>query len=187
MSQKTVFDRIYSIILLRGKERSVTALESMFKSYCKLNDLNTFESEDVIAVKNELIEALNDASDYKDELAFRGLSNSDKEFRDSQKISKNTLKQDLSLVENTDTIFYNKKVVLTGVFSRYPVRDNLADVLKKFGADINTSISKKTDLVCLGGVGVGPSKMAKIEELKNDGFDIRIIEERELYNLLDSL
>lgn len=55
--------------------------------------------------------------------------------------------------------------------------------LQSLGADINTSISKKTNIVVIGD-GAGPSKLRKIEELRESGCDIRIIYEPELIDIL---
>ena len=58
-----------------------------------------------------------------------------------------------------DNPFYDKKVVITGVF---PIsRSELADKLKCMGADINVSISKCTDIVLVG-EDAGPKKIEKI-------------------------
>lgn len=89
-------------------------------------------------------------------------------------------------VENKDTIFFQKKVVITGTFCAYPDRDELGSILKSFGADINTTISGKTNIVIIG-EGAGPSKLKKIEELKARGKDIRLIYEDELCNIMNKL
>lgn len=94
--------------------------------------------------------------------------------------------KDLDCVANADTIFYDKRVVVTGIFSRYPKRENLALLLKSYGADINTSISKKTDIVVVGSA-CGPAKLNKVSELNNSGCNIRIINEEDLYKTLDNI
>ena len=73
---------------------------------------------------------------------------------------------------NKESPFYNKKVVITGVFSIG--RNDLAELLKKEGADINTAISRKTDFVFVGD-DPGPSKMEKLYDLLSEGCDIKII------------
>ena len=89
-------------------------------------------------------------------------------------------------VKNRDTIFFQKKVVITGTFENYPVRNELGELLKQLGADMNTSISKKTDIVIIG-VGAGPSKLQKIENLKSEGYPIRLVYEEELCKILKSV
>lgn len=82
-----------------------------------------------------------------------------------------------------DTIFYKKKVVFTGILEKFPDRDEIASILRQYGADVNGSISKKTDIV-IKGAGAGPSKMKKIQELQEQGCSIRVIEEPEFIEIL---
>jgi NAD-dependent DNA ligase len=187
MSQKEVFESLYSIVLTRGLDRTLDSINLMYDAYiAQDNSDNKQKTEDVTAIKNELVQLFKETQNYRDSMFTRGMTEVDRNFFEKQKISKELLIQDLSQVEKEDTIFYDKKVVLTGVFSRYPVRNYLADIIKKLGADINTSISKKTEIVCIG-EGAGPSKMAKIEQLRIEGCDILIINEQQLYNILDKL
>lgn len=87
-------------------------------------------------------------------------------------------------VENKDTTFYQKKVVFTGNLTAFPQREVIAELLRKYGADINTSISRKTDIVVMGS-GAGPSKMKKIQELQAAGYSIRVIHETEFLQILN--
>lgn len=103
-----------------------------------------------------------------------------------RKVSKELLTQlSDSEIANQDTIFFHSTVVITGTFDAYPDRNQLASNLRSLGADINTSISKNTKIVVLG-KGAGPSKVKKIEELQSAGYEIRIIREAELIELLSS-
>lgn len=88
-------------------------------------------------------------------------------------------------VADKTTPFFQKRVVITGMIATFPEREQLAMLLRSYGADINTSISSKTDIVIVG-QGAGPSKMRKIEELREKGIDIRVIEEPELLQILDA-
>ena len=94
--------------------------------------------------------------------------------------------QDLTIVENTDTLFYDKKIVISGVFERYPLRNDLAKLLKNYGADINGSISGKTDIF-ITGKDSGPKKIELVSELNKKGRNILIVNEDELYKILDSI
>ena len=87
-------------------------------------------------------------------------------------------------VENKNTPFFEKKVVLTGVLNSFPVREELACLLKRYGADINGSISKKTNIVIVGN-GCGPSKMKKIEELLGQGVEIKVLYEPEFLDIIE--
>ena len=51
---------------------------------------------------------------------------------------------------------------------------------------MNTTISGKTDIVIVG-EGAGPSKLRKIQELKDKGKDIRMIYEKELCEIMNNL
>jgi DNA polymerase-3 subunit epsilon len=98
-----------------------------------------------------------------------------------KKIDSDLLKPNLN-VENKENFFFNKKVVFTGDLDSIDRKD-AAKKIQKMGADINVSISKKTDIVIIG-QGAGPSKMKKIQELKNKGFNIRLIYEDEFIELI---
>lgn len=80
-------------------------------------------------------------------------------------------------LEDTSHYFFNKKVVITGTFENFPMRDEMAKMLHSVGADVNGSISKKTNYVIVGS-NAGPRKLEKIEELQ-----ISIINEEEFINL----
>lgn len=61
-------------------------------------------------------------------------------------------------LEDTSHFFYGKKVVISGEFDEFPVRPELAEYLWNIGADVDTSVSQKTDFLFCGS-GVGPSKL----------------------------
>jgi len=103
---------------------------------------------------------------------------------EQRKVAKETLRPlGEDEVANKETPFYAKRVVITGVLDAYPQRETLAALLRQFGADINTSISARTDIVIVGR-GCGPSKMQKVEALQAAGHDIRVIREQELLEIL---
>ena len=79
--------------------------------------------------------------------------------------------------------FYKKKVVLTGDLN-FISRKDIAHELKIRGADVNTCISKKTDIVIIGD-SPGPVKLQKIQELKQLGYAIQLIYETELINCIN--
>lgn len=90
------------------------------------------------------------------------------------------LEKDLSNA-NPENPFYDRKVVITGLFRQS--RKELAQTLKNMGADINTSISKKTHFVLIG-EDAGPSKLEKIDILLHDGFPIRKLYQDDLDAIL---
>ena len=86
-------------------------------------------------------------------------------------------------VENKDTIFFESRVVLTGDLQHFSSRQQISEILRKLGADINTAISKRTEIVIVGDKP-GPSKMEKIATLQSQGVDIKVINEQELLAIL---
>ena len=75
-----------------------------------------------------------------------------------------------------NSVFTNKTVVLTGSLENF-TRPDLTKILLGMGANVTSSVSKKTDMVIVG-TDAG-SKLDKAKEL-----NIRIIEEKELIELL---
>ena len=76
----------------------------------------------------------------------------------------------------TNSAFTNKTIVLTGSLQNY-TRPDLTKLLLSMGANVTSSVSKKTDLVVVG--ADAGSKLDKAKEL-----GIRIVEESELIELL---
>lgn len=93
---------------------------------------------------------------------------------------------DLDTIEDKSTPFFGKIVVITGIFQAYPNRNDLAKKIASLGGDVNTSISKRTNIVCVGH-SAGPSKLAKIASLNASGCEIKIIEEDELKGILGEI
>lgn len=104
----------------------------------------------------------------------------------NRSLDSDTKIQDLSIVTNKGTLFYDKKVVISGIFSRYPLRNDLGLLLKSFGADVNTSISGKTNYF-IAGEDCGPKKMEKVFDLNDKGYNIEILDEKQLYKILDKI
>ena len=83
-------------------------------------------------------------------------------------------------LEDNGHLFYKKKVVITGGFENYPFRESIAQQLWELGADVDTTIGKKTDFALVGSYNVGSKKMEKIFNQ-----NIKIIREPELIRLLN--
>lgn len=93
-----------------------------------------------------------------------------------KKISGNVLVKDLSKADPNNP-FYDRKVVITGEFNQG--RKFIADRLKEMGADINLTISKRTNFVLIG-TESGPAKIEKLDKLIHDGFNIRKLYQQDL-------
>jgi DNA polymerase-3 subunit epsilon len=91
------------------------------------------------------------------------------------------LKPDFENAINQDNIFFMKKVVISG-FSSAEKRD-IAILLKMLGADIDTSVSKKTNFL-IAGSNVGPKKTQVMNANIMEGRDAKIIDSLELYELV---
>lgn len=103
-----------------------------------------------------------------------------------RKIASDIYKQDLSIVSNKNTLFYKQKIVISGTFVKYPVRNDLGLLLKEFGADIDSAISSKTNFFVVGS-DCGPKKMEKAQNLIERGSGLQIIQENELYTILENI
>lgn len=101
----------------------------------------------------------------------------------SRSISKENKGWSDRMDEILDNPFKGKTVVITGTFDSYPSRDELAEILKGLGARVTSSVSRKTSIVLVG-AGAGPSKMERVEELRAEGIDIDILNERDLLQKL---
>lgn len=94
-----------------------------------------------------------------------------------RKIKSDVLVKDLD-VENKSNPFYDKIVVITGVFELH-ARNDIAIKLKSLGADVNSTVSKKTHYVVIG-KDAGPSKIQKIYDLNNQGANLALLYENDL-------
>ena len=80
---------------------------------------------------------------------------------------------------NQNSIFYNKKIVITGTLNAFK-RDELTNLLENLGAKVSQAVSSKTDyLICGNDAG---SKLEKALE-----FGIKIILEPELKDILSNV
>jgi DNA polymerase-3 subunit epsilon len=62
-------------------------------------------------------------------------------------------------------------------------REDAAEKVKMLGADIDTGITPRTDLVIVG-KGAGPVKLKKIEAYNGAGAHIGAVEEREFLGMI---
>lgn len=88
----------------------------------------------------------------------------------------NLLKKDLSGA-NPNNPFYNRKVVITGLFNIE--RIELANILKSMGADIDVGVCDRTNYLLIGD-DPGPSKIKKFDFLIAEGKDVRKIYQEDL-------
>ena len=85
-------------------------------------------------------------------------------------------------IEDTSSIFYDKSVVFTGDMNGVS-REIAAEYIHSKGGILKDSISSKTNIVIIGSIKPGPSKLKKLEELINSGKNIRKMHEEEFISI----
>ena len=155
---------IFSLGIMNIGKKSAFVLSKKFSS--------------VEEIKNADIETLTNIEDVGEIVAKSIIEY----FQDADNIANIQKLFDLGVTINKPTqtaqnsAFTNKTVVLTGTLENY-TRPDLTKLLLSMGANVTSSVSKKTDIV-IAGAEAG-SKLSKAKEL-----GIRIIEESELIELL---
>lgn len=182
-SMKTLYNNHFFF----GMNNSLEAISVVGISFiCKeFNHLNPYLKDLEDSFKNFALEWFYKVDFYKKHSTTirnvrAGLeSNVDWETASEFKITKSIeskLKRPKEDVEDTSHFFYKKAVVITGTFDNFPIRNDMAKLLYNCGADVNSSISKKTNYVIVG-KEAGPKKLEKIAELNIEIIDeIRFIE-----------
>lgn len=176
----------YPIFMGESCTYEITGLS--LEDACKKYDIplcNHHDGEcDAEACARLFMKYLNGDMDFQTKTPVRQAQLSDEMSEPSgayhQQLRGDVLKKDLTDAD-PENPFYDKKVVITGVFEID--RTELADRLKKMGADIDTGITKRTDYV-LTGQDAGPKKLEKIKQLQDEGYGIRQIFEPELKEIL---
>jgi DNA polymerase-3 subunit epsilon len=105
------------------------------------------------------------------------------DFSGHEKIGSTFLKPDFEHGDS-NCPFYRRKIVITGVFENI-TRQEIAQLLKEKGADIDTNVTEKTDFI-ISGVDPGPSKIRKFEMLKTKGHDIKLLSETDFLNIIQN-
>jgi DNA polymerase-3 subunit epsilon len=99
-----------------------------------------------------------------------------------ERIESNLLSPDFSKA-NEDSPFYRKSVVITGNFNTIS-RNDMAKRLRDLGADINSTISRKTNFV-IKGEDAGPMKLKVLQKWLDSGYPIKVLTEYELIDILN--
>lgn len=179
MSQKEIIELLSMFYYKTSKEDFIT-------EFSRIKQLDTEKQPSIILddIENIILsfydykEGSILKQEFKNEFIFGHLKD--------RKISPENKIQDLNNVVNKDSIFYDKKVVVSGEFEKFIDRNKLASILKNLGADVNGAISKKTNYFIIGD-DYGPRKMEKVQQYIADGFEIIILPEEELYKILSDL
>lgn len=91
-------------------------------------------------------------------------------------------KETISIVNN---FFARKKIVFTGDLENYPYRKDIAKKLWELGADIDSNVSKNTNIVIVGN-NPGSWKEDTIENLQSD-YEIYEMDEFELLEIIEKI
>jgi NAD-dependent DNA ligase len=184
MNKRELLGKLEADVKKINAKNALSALDIMYQSYCQSE--SSEEKQNMILQEKNVITTLlvkiwqfQEKVEKNEQKANSFLNSTD----DSRKLSGDVKVQNLSIVENQNTIFYDKKVVISGIFDAFPVREDLAIILKKLGADINGTISKRTNIFIVG-EDYGPAKMEKVEQLKSEGINIIIMNESDLIKAL---
>lgn len=96
------------------------------------------------------------------------------EFEDlkTNKISRKFLYPKKEVCDSSN-YFYKKKVVITGTFLNFPYRNEMAMMLWEVGADIDTAVTERTDILIIGD-NAGWSKQEKVLEMQTECIDEEI-------------
>lgn len=84
---------------------------------------------------------------------------------------------------NTDNPFYEKRVTIIGRFGIS--QKELATQLREMGAYIGSSVHEYTDIVLIGKSIKGTQVLNQLEQLKNNGCNIKMMYREELEEILD--
>ena len=84
-------------------------------------------------------------------------------FEDHGKLEGDLLKPDFDSVIDKENPFFNKKVVITGVYQQWPDRKILAKIIKDLGADIDSGVTSRTQIL-IAGENSGPVKILKMND-----------------------
>ena len=157
---------IFALGILNIGKKTAYVLSRKFKT---LDDLKNATVEDLIQIEDigEIV-ATSIVEYFQDE---ENLTNIDKLLANGVEII-------WAAEVKTDSPFANKTIVLTGSLENFG-RTELTKILQDLGANVTSSVSKKTDLV-IAGADAG-SKLTKAKEL-----GIEVIDENMLMEMLNS-
>ncbi len=122
-----------------------------------------------------------------DNLKIRSKAKRDKSgfnFRGHERI-KGELLRPSPCIANSDSVFFGKKIVFTGVLFSIG-REEAARIVRDLGADVDSGVTPKTNYVVVGSEP-GPAKMRKIEKYNHEGSSISIIHEEEFLKIIKKL
>jgi DNA polymerase III subunit epsilon len=159
-----------------------------FKAYCSLEymkliypNLKSYKLDNIAANYHIELEHHNAKSDAET-CAIIIIKAINKEIIDLNaeppKKKKTISKPDLNRIEDKSNLFYNKRVVVTGIFNNIS-REEIKYKLYEVGATNTTGLSKLTDYMIIG-QEPGPYKMEQLIKFQHEGINIKVMYEDEM-------
>lgn len=105
---------------------------------------------------------------------------------DSQRLKGNILKPDLEHALDHNNFFFGQKVVISGTYKNWPDRNDLAKIIKALGADIDTGVTLKTNILIIG-EEAGPRKIEKMVSNIGQGKRAVILTENDVCKILTEI
>lgn len=135
-----------------------------------------------VAITNDVIQLFKGISEQSEDNIF-------------SKIKKKPLKeiQTKNIEFDESSSIFKKRFVFTGKLERL-TRNEVHQLVKDLGGDLDASVTKKTNYLVLGEQDYSKvkyngksSKQVKAENLKLSGYDIEIIPESRFYDMIDEI
>jgi DNA polymerase-3 subunit epsilon len=105
---------------------------------------------------------------------------------DSQRLKGSILKPDFEHAIDQNNFFFGQKVVISGTYETWPDRNELAKIVKALGADIDSGVTQRTNILIVG-EGAGPRKIEKMVSNIEQGKKAVILTEKDVCEILVDL
>ncbi len=146
-----------------------TVAEKLAEHFVEIDALISASKDEIMGVHEIGERIAQSVSDYFSVDANRALVSRLKEAGLQMKAAK------AEVADNA--VFMDKTLVVSGVFQEYS-RDEIKQLIKKFGGKVGSSISSKTDYL-IAGENMGPAKKTKAESL-----NVQIVSEAEFLKMI---
>lgn len=104
--------------------------------------------------------------------------------KDKQRITREDMKN-ITPYPIGDKDFIGKTVVITGAFSKFPIRKDAEIEIRRRGGKTSQSISNATNMFICGNCA-GWAKLEQVKQRNEQGQNIRIVTEETFYKMLES-
>lgn len=105
--------------------------------------------------------------------------------KDKQRLTRQDIKN-IKPYPIGDKDFIGKTVVITGNFTKFPVRKEAEIEIRRRGGKTSRSISNATNILICGNSSVGWAKLEQAKQRNEQGQNIRLVSEETFYKMLES-